>query len=64
MRLSTFTNTVFIFLFAAFFSGCLKDNVTPPLEVPLSDSGKLLFYLERKRLAKQVKYLSEVSMKK
>ena len=46
MRLSSFTYAVFLLLFAVFFSGCLKDNFSPPLEVPLSDSGKLLFYLE------------------
>lgn len=46
MRLLSFVAVVVMLIFSVFIGGCLKDNVTPPLEVPLSDSGKLLFYLE------------------
>ena len=37
---------LFIILILSGLPGCLKDNVTPPADIHLSDKGKLLYYLE------------------
>jgi rhodanese-related sulfurtransferase len=46
MKISTIIFYCMIIFSFSFFNGCLKDKITPPVEVALSDSGKLLFYLE------------------
>ena len=37
---------IIILIESSYFYGCLKDKITPPVEVPLNDTGQLLFYLE------------------
>lgn len=46
MRLFWVPAAAFSLIIMVLFSGCLKDKITPPLEVPLTSQGKLLFYLE------------------
>jgi rhodanese-related sulfurtransferase len=38
--------SVIIVILITTLNGCLKDKITPPADITISDSGKLLFYLE------------------